>query len=218
MEQQLPRPTALADLADGLDSSTLELLQRLARVAEFREDPLGRHPRRVGRLAARLAEALALPPHEAALLGAAAMLHDVGKVAIPDSILLKPAKLTPEEFDVLKTHAAVGAEILAGSSVEVLDLAAEVALSHHENWDGSGYPRSLRGAEIPVCARIVTVADVFDALTHHRPYRRAHAVGMTLEWLRAESGRQFAPEVVEAFLALAEEEVFLADLEGEGKP
>ena len=138
-------------------------------------------------------------PRQAELIRHAAPLHDVGKVGIPDSILLKPAKLTAEEFEIVRVHAAAGARILSGSKSALLLVAQEIAQNHHEWWDGSGYPNGLEGEEIPLTGRIVAVADVFDALTHERPYKAAWSVVDSVCEIRRLSGTQFDPAVVDAF-------------------
>ena len=132
----------------------------------------------------------------------AAPLHDVGKIGIADAILLKPARLTDEEFEIVKTHAQLGAELLGGGRSQILQLACQIALTHHERWDGGGYPHGLAGDRIPIAGRIVSVADVFDALTHSRPYKDAWPLADAVREISDGSGRQFDPAVVEAFLAL----------------
>jgi PAS domain S-box-containing protein len=179
-----------------------ETLERLALAAERRDDDTGDHIRRVGDLSGLLAHVLELPGGHVELIGRAAPLHDVGKIGIPDGILLKPGKLTSQEFDEMKSHAAIGAHILGGSSVPLLQTAEEIALSHHERWDGSGYPSGLRGEAIPLSGRIVTVADVFDALTRSRPYKEAWPVDMAIEEIKNQRGRHFDPDVVDAFLTV----------------
>ena len=136
------------------------------------------------------------------LVRQAAPLHDLGKIAIPDSILLKPGRLEPEEFEVVKTHAVLGARVLSESSSEVLGVAEQIARSHHERWDGDGYPDGLAGADIPLVARLVHVADVFDVLVHERPYKEAWTVEDAAGEIRAGAGTQFDPGVVAAFDAL----------------
>jgi HD-GYP domain-containing protein (c-di-GMP phosphodiesterase class II) len=178
----------------------LQVIQRLARAAEYRDDDTGEHTRRVGDLSAHIGAALGLPDEEIGLLREAAPLHDVGKVGIPDGILLKPGRLTKDEFDRMKAHATLGAGMLAGREFPLLAMAEEIALTHHERWDGSGYPEGLSGAAIPLVGRIVAVADVFDALTHRRPYKEAWTVGAAVAEITAQSGRQFDPEVVSAFM------------------
>lgn len=182
-----------------LEEARLQVLFRLARAAEYRDDETGQHTRRVGRSAAKIARALGLDSGDVARIRMAAPLHDVGKIGIPDSILLNCGKLSEEEFEVMKTHCSIGADLLASEGVPLLDLAAEVALSHHERWDGKGYPGSLGEEDIPVSGRIVAVADTFDALTHARPYKEAWSVEAAMEEIDGEAGRAFDPDVVEAF-------------------
>jgi len=184
-----------------LDQAQLEVLERLAAAAEFRDDDTGQHTQRVGELVARLAVILGLPADQVELVRRAAPLHDVGKIAIPDDILRKPGRLTPAEFDVMKTHAAVGALLLAGGRSALVSMAERIARSHHERWDGSGYPDGLRGEEIPLEARLVAVADVVDALSHDRPYRPAWALDAVLALVRTERGRHFDPAVADALLS-----------------
>jgi putative two-component system response regulator len=183
-----------------LEEAQSEILARLAAAAEHRDDDTGRHTLRVGELSAAVAEALALPREAVELIRAAAPLHDVGKIGVPDHILLKAGKLTPEEFTVMKAHTTIGAAILAGGRSPLVIEAERIALNHHERWDGGGYPNGLVGSAIPLGARIVAVADVFDALTHERPYRSAWPLGRVMEEIRAQSGHHFDPDVVTAFL------------------
>lgn len=185
-----------------LEEARWETLKCLALAAEYRDDQTYEHTQRVGRTAALVAEQLGLDPKWCLLLRHAAPLHDVGKVGIPDSILLKPGRLTSQEFEVVKGHAAAGARILSGSKSDLLILAEEIAASHHEWWDGSGYPAGLAGDAIPLSGRIVAVADVFDALTHERPYKPAWSIPHSVTELESLESRQFDPEVVEAFRRL----------------
>ena len=181
-----------------LDEARIEILERLAQAAEYRDDDTGRHTRRVGELSARLARALGSAEHAVEVLRRAAPLHDVGKIGIPDAILLKPAKLTDAEFTVMRTHTTIGARILSGGRTELIRTAEHIALSHHERWDGGGYPHGIAGEDIPIEARIVAVADFFDALTHDRPYRKAWSAGEALAEVERQRGRQFDPRVAEA--------------------
>ena len=185
-----------------LEQTRLESLERLARLAEYRDDATYEHPQRVGRTAALLAEKLGLAPDVVKAIRIAAQLHDVGKVGVPDRILLKPSRLTAAEFELMKSHTLIGGEILAGSSWPVLQLAEEIALSHHERWDGTGYPDSKIEDDIPMSGRIVIVADNFDALTHSRPYAEAWDAEKAAAEIRRQSGQHFDPDVVEAFGAL----------------
>ena len=158
------------------------------------------HSRRVGRTAARIAARLGLSPRFIELVREAAPLHDIGKLAIPAEICAKPGPLTPRERAIMRMHTERGARILAQSDDPMLQMAATVARSHHERWDGTGYPDGLAGWEIPLCARIVAVADVFDALTHDRPYKEAWPVGRAIAEIRAGTGSQFDPDIVTAFM------------------
>jgi putative two-component system response regulator len=185
-----------------LEEARVEVLDRLALAAEYRDDDTQEHARRIGRTSGLIADHLGLGREASELIARAAPLHDVGKIGIPDSILLKPARLTPEEFEVMKGHTRIGAELLAHSRSPVLQLAREIAFTHHERWDGAGYPSGLKGEEIPLAGRIVAVADVFDALSHERPYKRAWPIHEAVLEISAESGRQFDAAVVEAFQAL----------------
>jgi putative two-component system response regulator len=192
------------ELQRSLQSITtlnIEMLTRLAAAAEFRDDETGQHTRRVGELSVRIAERLGVPDLEIGLIRLAAPLHDVGKIALPDAILGKPGRLTVDEFEEMKTHATVGAQMLAGSAFALLEVAEQVALTHHEKWDGSGYPNGLAGEEIPMAGRIVAVADVFDALTHVRPYKAAWSRADAIAEITGHAGGHFDPRVVEAFLS-----------------
>ena len=185
------------------EEAQLEIMDRLALAAEYRDDDTGRHAQRVGLTASLIAELLGLPGDEVAFMRRAAPLHDVGKIGIHDDILLKPGKLTSTEFDEMKTHTMVGAKILSGSRFRVLQMAEDIALTHHERWNGTGY-YGLMGDAIPLPGRIVAVADVFDALTHDRPYKEAWPEDEALEEIQKSSGKHFDPEVVDAFVGLAE--------------
>jgi putative two-component system response regulator len=190
------------DRTRDLDMARLETLERLALAGEYRDDNTHEHAQRVGRSAARLAEALGRPAYEVELLRRAAPLHDIGKIGVPDAILLKPGKLDPQEFEVMRTHSRIGHQILSGSGSRVLRVSAEIALTHHERWDGSGYPEGLKGDAIPLCGRIAAVADVFDALMHRRPYKEAWSLDAAVAEIREGSGRHFDPAVVGVFEAL----------------
>jgi len=198
--------SALAALTVGrrrdLEALQVEMLRRLALAAEYRDDNTREHTERVAALAARLGQKLGLSELAITHVRHAAPLHDVGKIAIPDSILLKPGKLAAHEFEVVKTHAEAGARVLADADSELLEVAESIARSHHERWDGTGYPDGLAGSEIPLVGRLVHVADVFDVLVHERPYKDAFSVEDAAEEIAGGAGSQFDPEVVEAFTDL----------------
>ena len=189
------------DRTRQLEEAQLEILERLALAAEYRDDCTGQHTRRVGELAALLAATIGLPPVEVELIRRASPLHDIGKIGIPDGILLKPGALTPEEYVHIKTHTDIGRIILSGSKFLILQTAERIALYHHERWDGNGYYH-LSGEAIPIEARIVSVVDVFDVITHARPYKEAAPVEVALDAIRRERERQFDPALVDAFCDL----------------
>jgi putative two-component system response regulator len=195
----------VAERTRDLDVARSELLDRLALAAEYRDDETQEHARRIGRTSGLLAERLGLSRETCELMVRAAPLHDVGKIGIPDSILLKPTRLTADEFAVMKCHARIGAELLEGGRSPVLRLASEIALSHHERWNGAGYPSGLAGKAIPLSGRIVAVADVFDALSHARPYKGAWPLNQALYEVCDREGPQFDPAVVKAFRNLDHE-------------
>ena len=177
-----------------------ETLHRISRAAEFRDPETGAHIQRMSQYSRLLAKNLGLPTKDQELILNAAPLHDVGKIATPDAILLKPGKLTPEEFDVMKGHARAGYDLLDKSASPVVQAGALIALSHHEKYDGSGYPNGLAGQNIPLLGRIVAVADVFDALTSERPYKKAWELERAKSHLAEGSGTHFDPHCVKAFL------------------
>jgi putative two-component system response regulator len=185
-----------------LTAAQQEMLRRLARAAEFRDDSTGEHSQRVGLLAVRLAEALGLPEAEVELLRWAAPLHDLGKIGVPDEVMLKPSALSDAERVAMQAHTQIGAKILGGSRFALLRLAEQIALAHHEAWDGSGYPQGLRGEAIPLAARIVALADAYDSMCAARSHRPALTHHDALAQIAAERGRQFDPQVVDAFLRL----------------
>lgn len=184
-----------------LEQAHWETVERLALAAEYRDDNTGMHIQRVGTIAGRIAQAMDLPVEQILLIEKAAPLHDVGKIGVPDAILLKPDSLTEEEVVLMRQHTLIGRQILSGSSSAVLRLAEEIALYHHERWDGQGYI-GLKEETIPLAGRIVSVADTFDVLTHERPYKKACTVAEALTIIEQCSGSQFDPAVVTAFLTL----------------
>ncbi len=183
-----------------LEIAQAETVQRLSMAVEFRDEDTGAHIERIGRFSVLLAEHIGMDADFCERLRHAAPLHDVGKVAIPDAILLKPGPLTPEERAIVETHAEEGHRLVRGSSSSILDMAATIALSHQEKWDGSGYPRGLKGEAIPIEGRIVAVADVFDALTSDRVYRKAFSVDEAIGMMREQRGRHFDPVLLDAFM------------------
>lgn len=189
-----------AELAD----TRSEILHRLARAAEYRDDVTGRHAERVGLLSSRLAAELGLPPREVDIIRRTAPLHDVGKIGVPDAILRKVGRLTPDEFEIMKTHTTIGAQILGGSSHRLLEVARQIALCHHERWDGLGYPHGRRGPDTPLEARIVAVADTFDTIAHNRPYKSALPPRAALAEIVRCRGRHYDPDIVDAFVAIVD--------------
>jgi putative two-component system response regulator len=187
---------------EELQNAKLEILERLARATEYRDDDTGHHTHRVGTNAGLLWRELGLPMSESAVIEQAAPLHDVGKIGIPDSILMKPETLTPDEFETIKKHSAIGAAILSGSEFSVLQMGERIARWHHERWDGTGYPDGLSADDIPIEARIVQVCDVFDALINDRPYKSAWSVEDAVAEIASSAGSAADPSVVEAFCRL----------------
>ena len=187
----------------------LDLVNRLALAAEFRDGMRNGHNMRIGQGSGIVARKLGLPEARVQVLSQAAMLHDIGKIGIPDSVLSKAGPLTPEERSVMEKHTEYGANLLEGSDLEVLQVARAIALTHHERWDGSGYPAGLAGERIPLEGRIVAVCDVFDALTSERTYKRAWTIDEARTYLAEQAGRLFDPEVVAAFIESLDEIVAL---------
>ncbi len=191
----------VAERTRELQEAQFEILDRLALVGDFRDDATGQHARRVATSAMLVARSLGLSAGESSLYRWAAGLHDIGKVAVPDSILLKPGPLTFDEFEQVKTHTAIGSQLLSGSRFPILELARLIALTHHERWDGHGY-MGMAGEDIPLPGRIVAVCDVFDALIHERPYKHAWSVEDALCEVEGQRGQMFEPRIADAFLAL----------------
>ncbi len=201
LEQEIEgRTTELKRALSELEIAQAETVRRLSMAVEFRDEDTGAHIERIGRFSTLLAEHIGMDEEFCERLSHAAPLHDVGKVAIPDAILLKPGPLTPEERAIVETHAEEGHRLVRGSSSSILDMAATIALSHQEKWDGSGYPRGLKGEDIPIEGRIVAVVDVFDALTSDRIYRKAFPVEKAVQMMREQRGRHFDPVLLDAFM------------------
>jgi putative two-component system response regulator len=206
-DQQEILESTVRERTRELEDARVETLQRLAFAAEYRDEETYLHTERVGHVAALLAAAAGLSAEEVELIRRAAPLHDIGKIGVPDPILLKEGRLDDRERGLMRAHALVGAKMLAGSRSAVLQLAEEIALTHHERWDGGGYPRGLRGEEIPRSGRLVAIADVFDALTHARPYRESLPVDEAVAVIASGARKQFDPELVEAFESLDREQL-----------
>jgi putative two-component system response regulator len=191
----------VAQRTSQLEDARAEILERLATAAEYRDDATGQHTRRVGESCARTAEQLGLSEQQIDLIRQAAPLHDVGKIGIPDRILLKAGRLTHDEFEMMKRHTVIGSRLLSRSISRSLRLAEQIALTHHERWDGTGYAGMEQG-QIPLPGRILAVNDVFDALVHDRPYKEAWSEDDALEEIESQRGRHFDPQVVDAFMKI----------------
>jgi putative two-component system response regulator len=193
-------------LEDRVKQRTLELemaqsaiIECLAKASEYRDDNTGEHAVRVGEMSKKLAVSLGFGKEESEMIRLAASLHDLGKIGIPDDILLKPGALTAEEFQIMRTHTTIGNEILPKAPFKLLQYARNIVLGHHERWDGTGYPQGLQGDEIPLEAQIVSVIDVYDALTHRRPYKASWSRDQAMAEIARQSNKQFNPKVVDAF-------------------
>jgi len=199
------RTQALERRTQELEQTRLEIIRRLGRAAEYKDDDTGFHVIRMSHYSRMLAQAAGLPADRVDIVFNAAPMHDIGKIGIPDQILQKPGMLTSEEWAVMRTHPAIGAGIIGRHGSELLETARIVALTHHERWDGGGYPRGRKGEEIPIEGRIVAIADVFDALTSRRPYKPAWPMGDAVAYLAKQAGHQFDPKLVPVFLELLPE-------------
>ncbi|MBV1928838.1 MAG: response regulator [Gammaproteobacteria bacterium] len=187
-----------------LSQSRYEIIQRLGSAAEYKDNETGNHVLRMSRFCQLLAEAAGLPTSESELILHASPLHDIGKIGIPDQILLKPGSFEEEEWRIMQTHVDIGVELLAGSENPLLIKGGEIALMHHEKWDGSGYPNGLAGEEISIAGRICAICDVFDALTSVRPYKEAWPVEKAMNLIEEQSGKHFDPNLVPLFEAILE--------------
>ncbi len=204
-EQNRELERRVQDRTRELHDTRLEIIRRLGRAAEYRDNNTGQHIMRMSKYSEALARAAGLSDGDAEMLLNASPMHDIGKIGIPDRILLKATSLDPEEKRLMETHTTIGAELLSHHPSELMQMARVIALTHHERWDGSGYPHKLRGDEIPLPGRIVALCDVFDALTTKRPYKEAFSVERSLAYLRDNTGRHFDPSLVERFLAILPE-------------
>jgi len=206
LEADLARHTEeLQQAFQKAETASLDTIYRLARAAEYRDEDTGAHIQRVSHYAAAIARQIGMDDESVESILYAAIMHDIGKIGIPDRILLKPGKLDPDEWEVMKKHTIIGAQILSGSDVDFIELAGVIALSHHEKWDGSGYPEGLKGADIPMAGRITAIADVFDALTSKRPYKEPFSVKESLGIIGEGRGSHFDPAVVDAFFSIKDE-------------
>ena len=205
-----------------LRRTRLQVVQRLGRAAEYRDNETGNHILRMSHISALLAKSIGWNEADCELMLHASPMHDIGKIGIPDHILLKPGKLGPEEWEIMKTHATIGANILEGDDSDLMRCASEIALTHHEKWDGSGYPYGLSGEAIPLTGRIAALADVFDALTSERPYKKAWTVESAVDLIKESRGTHFDPELVAVFLQQLPEILNIRDRfsepESEGNP
>jgi len=199
------RTEQLQEAYQKITTASLETIHRLSRAAEYKDEDTGAHIQRMSNYSAAIARRLGLNPTTIERILLAAPMHDVGKIGIPDHILLKPGRLDEEEWKIMRRHPRIGASILEGSDRGFIKLAEVIALTHHEKWDGTGYPRRLQGEEIPLVGRIVAVADVFDALMSKRPYKEPFPLEKSLEIIREGRGGHFDPDVVEAFLSSLDE-------------
>ena len=199
------RTAELRTANEELNASRMEVILRMGWLAESRDQDTADHISRVTQSCACLARAIGLDARHCELLLSASAMHDVGKVGIPDQILRKKGRLEPEEMEIMKTHTRIGANVLRGSSHELMQMAAEIALTHHEKWDGSGYPNALSGEAIPLVGRIVTVCDVFDALMSERPYKSAWTTDSAIAEIERCSGVHFEPYLVQAFVGVMPE-------------
>ncbi len=182
-----------------LEETRMEVLQRLGRAAEYRDNETGQHVLRMSHYSARLAKELGMNEEECHLLLLTSPMHDIGKIGIPDGILLKPGRLTDDERKIMETHTSIGGEILGGGKSELLKMAETIALTHQEKWDGTGYPEGLKREEIPLVGQITAICDVFDAITSKRPYKEACSVEEALEYITSQSGKHFDPHLVRVF-------------------
>ncbi len=203
LEQKVQKRT------EDIKNLQIELVERLTRAAEFRDVDTGNHIARIGEYTYLLSKKLGFSEEDATMICNASKMHDIGKVAIPDHILLKPAKLSPDEMAIMKTHAQKGAQILAGSQYQLIQIAEQIAYTHHEKWDGSGYPRGLTHDEIPLVGRMTALVDVFDALISERPYKQAWPLEQVLAYIKLHRGTHFDPQLVDILLDSIQSFVFI---------
>lgn len=197
--QVAERTRELRDRNDELEETRLEIIRRLGRAGEYRDNETGMHVMRMSKTCERLAHAAGMDMEFSEMILKASPMHDVGKIGIPDNILLKPGRLEPDEFTIMKTHVEIGVDIIGDFESPIMQMAREIALGHHEKWDGGGYPSGLAGEDIPVSARIAAVADVFDALTSERPYKQAWPIEKAVAFMNENAGSHFEPRLVDLF-------------------
>ncbi|MCI0469753.1 MAG: response regulator [Nitrospirae bacterium] len=198
-----------------LERTQIEIIIRLGKASEFRDDETGKHTERIAEYVSLISRQLNMNEESSAMLKHASPMHDVGKIGIPDRILLKSSKLTDEEFKIIKLHTVIGEKILSGTTLPLIELAKEIALSHHERWDGGGYPRGLKGSSIPLSGRIVAIADVFDAVSSIRQYKEAWDIEQTLTYIRSQRERHFDPDVADAFFNVVDDILLIKKTKGE---
>jgi putative two-component system response regulator len=212
LELEVKKRTAeLVSANEKLKRGNEEVIKRLGRAAEYRDNETGNHVLRMSHFSMKLGEAVGMSEADCRTLLLASPMHDLGKIGIPDNILLKPARLNEEEWEIMKTHAAIGGEILSGGTEELITMAEVIALTHQEKWDGSGYPNGLQGKDIPLVGRITAICDVFDALTSERPYKKAWSIEETVNLMKSESGKHFDPELIPLFLEILPEVLKIKD-------
>ncbi|MDG6773800.1 response regulator [Thiomicrorhabdus sp. ZW0627] len=205
MEQNQKLDQKVRERTKELNEANLEIVQRLGRAGEYRDNETGNHVKRVSLFSYWIAKQCGLSEEHARLIELGSPMHDIGKIGVSDNILLKPGKLSSEEFQAMQNHVLIGAKILEDSKSEVLKVAYKIALTHHEKYDGKGYPNGLSGKDIPIEGRIVAIADVFDALTSERPYKAAWSVEKAIDLLEKEKGKHFDPDLVDCFVQVLPE-------------
>ncbi|KMY67336.1 chemotaxis protein CheY [Desulfocarbo indianensis] len=216
LETQVAKRTEeLRHALDKLKQASLDTIMRLARAAEYKDEDTGAHILRMSSYGAAVARQMGLGEKVAQWILYAAPMHDVGKIGIPDNVLLKPDRLNPDEWEIMKTHTTIGGGILSGASAGYLKLAEIIALTHHERWDGAGYPHGFKGKETPLAGRIAAISDVFDALTSKRPYKEAFSIEKSFAIIREGRGTHFDPEVVDAFFAIEDEVLAIKEKHGD---
>ncbi|MFC1602056.1 HD domain-containing phosphohydrolase [Pseudomonadota bacterium] len=218
LEQKVEKRTRdIQEANEQLNQSRLLIVRKLGKASEYRDEETGLHIIRMSKMSVLLGQAMGMDQYQLDLLLNAAPMHDVGKIGIPDNILLKPGKFEPEEWEIMKTHAQIGADILGGDESELLIMARDIALTHHEKWNGKGYPNGLKGKDIPLVGRICALTDVFDALTSKRPYKDAWPTDEAVALIKEEDGQHFDPELVEHFFVLLPEFVAIKEKYAEPK-